>query len=356
MAEMTSHERFLRMFEHREADRVPLKDTPWGGTLNRWRREGMPSDAVWEDYFGFDRVVSLGADTSPRYEEKIVSVTDTHTTKTTSWGVTLRHINQVDSTPEFLDFTIKDPDSWRAAKQRMEPSRDRVNWARVDENYKYAKKNGLWIEGGFWFGFDITHSWMVGTETLLMALLEEPEWCFEMFNHELDMCIAQMQMILDAGYEIDCIRWPDDMGYKHNTFFSLALYRELLKPVQKRACDWAHERGIKTYLHSCGYIEPFLPDLIEIGIDCLNPLEVKAGMDPLSLKEKFGDKLVFHGGLNAVLFEKEGAFLAEIERILPVLKQGGGYIFGSDHSIPNTVTTREMREIVETVKRLGAYS
>ena len=64
--------------------------------------------------------------------------------------------------------------------------------------------------------------------------------------------------------------------------------------------DWIHERGMKAHLHSCGLVDKFVPEFVEIGIDALNPLEVKAGMDPVALKAAWGDRLVFHGGINAV--------------------------------------------------------
>ena len=84
--------------------------------------------------------------------------------------------------------------------------------------------------------------------------------------------------------------WYDDMGYKGSPFFSPSCYRELLKPYHKKAVDWAHERGMVTEMHSCGYIEPLLPDVVDIGLEMLNPLEVKAGMDPGKLKKLYGDK------------------------------------------------------------------
>jgi uroporphyrinogen decarboxylase len=145
------------------------------------------------------------------------------------------------------------------------------------------------------------------------------------------------------------------MGYKGSQFFSLDTYRELLKPVQKRACDWAHARGIRTSLHSCGNIMPFVPELVEIGIDALNPLEVKAGMDPAVLKRDFGDRLVLRGGMNAALYGETEAFLAEMDRLIPMLKENGGYIFSSDHSIPNNVSFRDMARIAERARELGRY-
>lgn len=354
MAKLTSRERFTRMYEHKPADRIPIIDSPWQGTLLRWQEEGL-GERDWVDYFDIDRVVTIGVDNSPRYPKKIIKQTDDFTTFFTQWGVTLRQQRVPDSTPEYLDFTVKTPDDWLKAKERMQPDRARVDWARLEKNYKSWREQGAWIQGKFWFGFDVTHSWFIGTERLLIALAEEPEWCQDMFNHFLDLCIAQFEMVLDAGYEFDCISWPDDMGYKQNQFFSRSMYRELLLPAQKRAIDWAHSKGVKAHLHSCGDIRPFVPDLVEAGLDALNPLEVKAGMDPYQLKKDYGSDLVLHGGINAVLWDDLAVLTEEMRRLIPVMKENGGYIFSSDHSIPNTVSLKSMTEIIRLAKELGSY-
>ena len=83
--------------------------------------------------------------------------------------------------------------------------------------------------------------------------------------------------------------------------------------------------------------------------------EVKAGMDPFRLKEMYGDKLAFHGGINAQLWDRPELVLAEMERIIPVMKEGGGYVFASDHSIPNSVSFETMKKIAEAAHRLGKY-
>jgi uroporphyrinogen decarboxylase len=171
----------------------------------------------------------------------------------------------------------------------------------------------------------------------------------------LDLGLTLLDQVWEAGYRWDVFTWPDDMGYKGKTFFSPQLYRDLIKPVHRRAVEWAHAKGCKVRLHSCGNIYPFIPDLVEIGIDALNPLEVKAGMDPLALKKAFGHSLVLHGGVNAALWGDTEAVVAEIERIMPEMKKGGGYIFASDHSIPSSVSLEGMRQIVSAAKRAGRY-
>ena len=98
-----------------------------------------------------------------------------------------------------------------------------------------------------------------------------------------------------------------------------------------------------------------LPDVIETGIDALNPLEVKAGMDSFAIKREYGNRIVLHGGINAQQWKNTEAVIEEIRRKVPVLKENGGYIFSSDHSIPNDVTLENMRLIMKEAKKAGQY-
>lgn len=352
---MTSKERFSRMFQHKEADRVPIFDSPWAGTIARWEREGMPKGMDWRDYFDTDKVSTISVDITPRYEEKVLEETDDYRIVTSEWGVTMKQFKEQDSTPEFLDFTVTTPEAWEKAKARMTVSKDRIDWKRLEQDYAKWQQEGHWIEGMFWFGFDVTHSWTVGTETMLIAMIEEPEWVEDMFDTYLDRSIQHFNMIWDAGYRFDSIFWYDDMGYKNTPFFSNEMYRSLLQKYHKKAVAWAHDHGIYARLHSCGDIMPLLPDIMDTGIDALNPIEIKAGMDVFKIKKDYGDRLVLHGGINAVLWDDKEAIVEAIRQAVPVLKENGGYIFASDHSIPNSVSLENMRSIINTVKEVGKY-
>jgi uroporphyrinogen decarboxylase len=342
------------MFDHKEADRVPITDSPWAGTQARWKKEGMPADADWRDYFQVDKMEAFGVDNSPRYERKVIEETDEYIISTTEWGVTLKNFRVPDSTPEFLDYKVHTPEAWAEAKARMKVSRDRVDWDFLKKYFHQWQAEGRYIEGIFNFGFDVLHSWMAGTETILIAMLEEPEWVRDMINTYLDVTIALYDMVWAEGYHFDSIFWYDDMGYKGRTFFSNELYADLLQPIHKRAIDWAHNHGIKAHLHSCGNIMTRLPQLMEIGLDALNPIEIKSGMDIKAIKRDYGDRLVLHGGTNAMLMDKPEV-LPYIEDMLPYVKENGGYIFSSDHSIPNSVSLENYRVIVDAVKKFGAY-
>lgn len=352
---MTTHERFSRIYQHREADRVPILGSPWETTIERWRREGMPADVDFADYFGVDHIAGVGGDNSPRYERKVLEETDDYIIVLDNWGTTAKNWKHASSTPHWMARTIVDRPSWEKAKARIQPTRDRVDWKHLQTNYKTWREKRWWIHGGLWFGFDVTHARVVGTERLLMAMADDPEWVSDMFNTQLDTSLALLEMIWEAGYTFDAIAWCDDMGYRNGTFFSMEMYREILKPVQKRAINWAHEHGIYAHLHSCGNINLLIPELVEIGLDALNPLEVKAGMDPVHLKQTYGKQLVFHGGLNAMLWDHIDQIEAEIRRLMPILKKDGGYIFAEDHSIPNSVSLDNYRRIVELAKELGSY-
>lgn len=353
---MTTRERILRAINHHEADRIPMIDSAWAGTVARWKREGMPENADWQEYFGYDRIVHLTIDNCPRYESRIVESTDRYSIITTSWGQTMRVFNELDSTPEVLDSYYCTPARWEEAKERMWQDLDtRVPWDLLKQNYDKWRADGEFLRLGFWFGFDVTHSHMAGTETVLCAMYEEPEWVEDMFDTYLAIDIEMANRLWDKGYRFDSVHWYDDMGYKGSPFFSPAMYRDLLKPYHKRAADWAHEHGAVVELHSCGFIQPLVPDLVEIGIDSLNPLEIKAGMDPVYLKKTFGDKLAFHGGINAQIMDQPDLVRAEMERLIPLLKEGGGYIFASDHCIPNSVSFENMKLISELAHRLGKF-
>lgn len=352
---MNTRERMACMYAHREADRVPVTDGPWGSTVARWHREGLPENVHWADYFGLDKFTGFHVNNSPRYPVKKIEETDEYSIHTTEWGTTLKQWKSHGGVPEFLDFTIRNADSWRRAKERMTPSRDRINFDDFRKRHAKSLQEGYWISASLWFGFDVTHSWMVGTERVLMAMAEDPEWIVDMWNTQLDVGIALWEMVLAEGYTFDAVTWPDDMGFKLNQFFSIGMYRELLKPVQKRACDWAHSHGMKVELHSCGDIRPFVPELIEIGVDMLNPIEVKAGMDPVALKRQYGDRLAFHGGINAALYPQPEKLYAEMRAVIPQMKKNGGYVISTDHSVPDCVSLEDFRRFVALAKELAAY-
>jgi uroporphyrinogen decarboxylase len=354
-AEMTSRERMRLVYAHEEPDRLPMHDSPWGPTVERWHREGLPAGVSPAAFFGWENQAGIAHDNSPRYPVQTLEQTEEYTIHTTAWGVTMKDWRSHGGVPEFLDFTIKDRDSWAEAKARMTPSEDRVNWAALEQAWARWEANGAWITAGAWFGYDVFASWIAGYERVLMALALDPDWVRDMIEAALELNIAMLSMIWDRGYKFQCVRWPDDLGYRNGLLFSKDTYRQVVKPAQKRMVDWCHDRGVKTMLHSCGNVMELVPEFVEIGIDALNPLEQKAGMDVYALKRQFGDRLVLEGGIDVRNMTDGARIEEEIGAKLEVLKPGGGYIFHSDHSVPENVSFADYCRVMELARYYGRY-
>jgi uroporphyrinogen decarboxylase len=150
MTELTTRERFQRMYAHREADRVPMLGSPWGTTLERWRREGLPENVDFSDYFGLDRVVGVGGDNGPQLPSRLIEETDEYVVWLDGWGTTAKTWKHKESTPHWIGRTIVDRDSWEKAKARMVMTRDRIDWDHLQSNYKTWRASGCWIHGGLW--------------------------------------------------------------------------------------------------------------------------------------------------------------------------------------------------------------
>lgn len=358
MKALTTHERMLKIYNHQEPDQVPITDWFWESTLLRWEKEGMPAGVEPAACLGLDKIVQLNPDVidcSPRFEAYIIEDAEEYRIEHDSFGVTRKNFKPVSATFQHLDHDIKDKASWQKAKPRMAPSRDRINWDYLKSHYEQWRKEGAWIVAAPWFGYDIVNARMCNTETILYAMMDDPDWVADMCNTGCDLAISQLEMLLDAGYDFDEWMWYDDIAYRSGLIFSKKKWREILMPYQKRVIDWAHAHGKKVHLHCCGNLMPLLPELVELGIDMLNPMEVKAGMDPIAMKKRFGDQIVLRGGFDVQKWGSMEAVEEDIRTKLPVMMQSGGYVFASDHSIPDNVSLENYQKIIKLVREVGKY-
>lgn len=140
---------------------------------------------------------------------------------------------------------------------------------------------------------------------------------------------------------------------------SLAMYRELVMPAHKRTIDWAHQRGLRVIMHSCGFIEPLLPGMIEAGIDMLQAMEVKAGMDMVRLNKLYGDRIGFMGNIDIreIASNDKSRIDAELKKkILPLMETKTPYILSSDHSTPPEVDYESYLYFRERGLELARYN
>ncbi len=352
---MTSRERITAVINHEQPDRIPMHDSPWASTLVRWRKEGLPEDQSPAQFFGWDTWARLSVDLSPRYEAGLVEETDEYIIEKSPWGETSRRWKHRASVPEFLDFRIKDRDAWAEARERMDLAEDRVAWEALELNYPKWLEQGAFIEYSIWGpGYDVWANRVVGTERFLMALVTDPDWCREMQVFAAERAIYFGDMMLERGYDFDGIRIPDDLGYRNGLLMSPKAFDYCIRPAHEILCDWAKERGKICWLHSCGNVMALIPRFMEIGWDVLNPLEIKAGMDPLGLKQEF-PQLTLEGGIDVRTMLDLDDMRRELEAKIPVLMEGGGYIYHSDHSVPDDVSFENYCTLMEIVREIGAY-
>ncbi len=352
---MTSRERFLAVLQHEEPDRVPIHDSPWATTIARWHEEGLPEDQSPHQCFGYE-LSGYAPDLSLRFAHETIEETDEYTITRNANGALRKSWRHATSTPECIDFVIRTRADWEEHKHRMAMSRDRINFEAALKAQAAARAKGeFWVYRGV-MGYDKTQG-IVGSENLLMSMIEDPGWVAEMFMAGADLICETAEEMIGGGLEFDGAYLCDDMGYRNGMLFSPRTYREVLFPAHKRVCDFFNGRGLPVILHTCGCVNEVVPDLIEVGFACLQPLEVKAGMDLVQLKRDFGDRLAFMGGIDVRLMAEGDPekLEQEIESKIPFARQGGGYIYHSDHSVPDNVSFESYKLVMELVAKHGKY-
>jgi uroporphyrinogen decarboxylase len=352
---MTSRERILAAIHHEEADRVGIHDSPWSTTEARWHKEGLPEGQSAAEYFGYE-LRTFSGDNSLMLETTTLEETDEYVITFTRDGTTWKNWKGRMSTPELIDFSITTREKWEEVKPLMVMREDRVDWEKGLKANREATERGLFRVMAWAPGFTKVCD-MVGPERVLIAIIEDPEWVKDMFLTDARLCAEIAEAMIARGFEFDAGWVMDDLGYKHRGFFSPEVYRELLMPAHKIMCDVFKSRGKPMLLHSCGYITEFIPLFIECGFDVIQPLEVKAGNPMLDLKREFGDRLCFMGGIDvrAMGHPDPAVIEREISEKIPVMKQGGGYIFHSDHSVPDNVSFQQYQRVMELVAHYGRY-
>ena len=353
---MTSRERILLAIEHKEADRIAIHDVPWRTTVERWKKEGLPEGQSPASHFGYEFRAN-SADTTMQLPVETKEDTDEYTVTTTGNGAIRRNWKDAMSTPELVGFTITTKELWEEHKPRLTWNDSRVKWEQQLEANKAAGEGGYFRYMNFAPGFTQICN-MVGPEQLMISMVEDPKWTKDMFLTDAKLCVACAEEMMARGFEFDAGWVFDDLGHKLRSFFSPAMYRDQVWPGHKLICDCFKSRGLKTLLHSCGYVMNLIPDIIDAGFDVIQPLEVKAGNDMLGLKKDFGDRLTFMGGIDVrPMADPDPTVIEhEIAGKIPIMKKGGGYIYHSDHSVPDNVSFPQYTHVISLVTEHGSYT
>ncbi len=357
---LSSRERVNRAIERKPHDRVPRYDTFWDDTIRRWEGEGLRGGRE-------GALRALGADMRavspfhwpspfPGREEPVSENTETRVFKD-EWGATLRLFKDHQTTPEHLGWECDSPEAWHAGiRARILRGGAAIDPGPCMEACARADAEGKWRYLTAVEPFECLRK-LVGDEEMMMGMIEEPEWIVDMAAVTTARTITDLERLMDAGVAADGLWIYGDMAYNHATLCSPAAYRSLIWPQHHRLCEWAKKRGMKVIYHTDGNVNAVLDLYVEAGIDVLQPLECKAGMDLGQLVPSHGDRLSFFGNIDVMVLIRGD--LGEIENEISAKFAAGmrnkGYLYHSDHSIPPQVSWDLYQSIINFVQDYGSY-
>ncbi len=281
------------------------------------------------------------------------------------WGSKLHMPKQNGFYFDWVEFPIKEP--------TME-ALDNYNWPRPDppevnaklaeqakrlyENTDYALVGSAVIGGGI---FEQPARTM-GLPNFLMALVTEPAFADRMMDKITDIYIESCDNYLDhVGKYIQVFTFWDDVAGQNGWIIKPELYRKMIKPKQRRLVDAIKKNtNAKLFYHSCGATRDLIPDLIDLGFDILNPVQVSAkGMDTHKLKQDFGRDITFWGGgvdtQHVLPFDKPHEVADEVKRRIDDLAPGGGFVFAAIHNIQALVPPENIVAAFDTALEYGRY-
>ena len=242
----------------------------------------------------------------------------------------------------------------------VEPSRFK-GLARAAEHAAVDEGRAV-VLGGLCAGIMEIAAWVRGFDNYYADFALNQEMLGYLMDVVLEMKIAYWEKALaEAGPFVDVVVEADDFAGQSSMLISPASYRKIAKPRHKKLFDFIHQRTrAKVFFHSCGAVRPVIPDLIEVGVDILNPVQVSAkGMDTAELKKEFGDEIAFWGGgvdtqriLGSGTTEQ---VKDEVRRRIEDLAPGGGFIFASVHNIQPNVPPANIMAMWEAMREYGVY-
>ena len=354
MSPMTGFERMTNALARQPVDRFPTSESFWGHTIQRYQKEGHIKEGEdINDHFGFSLRTGGWLNGVADLDFKNVTLEETPETILTlnGNGAKMRTHKLHASTPEHVDFAVKSRPKW---EELIKPHLLKVDRRRIPfEGYRNAKKVAAAKQEFFcWAGvapFEQMHP-ICGHEYMCIGMAEDPDWVLDMVMTYARMTIMHLEVLFAEEGKPDGMFFYEDMGFKARPFMSPKMYGALVQPGHELLFSHAHKLGLKVIVHSCGYVEPLVPGLIAAGMDCLQAMEVKAGMDLPQLAQKFGDRIAFFGGVDVrtLIANDIPAVDAELrKKILPVMHMGGGYILHSDHSIPPEVNYATLKHFFD---------
>ncbi|MGA2361466.1 MAG: uroporphyrinogen decarboxylase family protein [Candidatus Aminicenantales bacterium] len=365
-------DRMTKTLGHREADRVPISDIFWGSFLERWRRElGLPADTDIYRYYDLDWTVTV-PNMDPHIKPfETIEETREHVVVRTGFEAVIRK-NFADPMPAFLRFDTDTIEKMKAF-QFDDPWDDRRYFGAGDNQLAgmgdgFTRNSPAWIETVRSLHPDIPVYgsvceaqellWRtVGLENALLWIGLYPDEVGRFVERigEFALGLTQAQIQASGGLLDGLVIWGD-VAYRNDLLFSPAYWRRYFKPVVKDIVDECHANGLPVIYHGCGDVRRILGDFVEIGVDAVNPLEAKAGLDVVELRREYRHGIAFCGNMDVLTWAQGSE--EELKRVVLTklnAAKGGGYIFQSDHSVPGNVPAQNYEYVVNLVREYGRY-
>ena len=376
----TSRERVIAASEHREADRVPIDINPvpdfylklkdyLGLEVDEDIKPGFMEEAIPHPQvlsaLGADLIsVKLGSAKRPRpAPPRPDLVVD-------DWGVGLKRVHQPGggSYLEPVYHPLADATLDDLAKYPWpDPSAPGRGEAAEAEARRLYEDTDLALVGRFGGTIVQTALYLMGFERWLVCVMQEPEFAGVLLDRITDVAIALDRIGLEATAKYLQIfkASGDDFGMQTGPLYSPKTFRSLFLPRLRRRWQAARayldqvNPSVKIMFHSCGGIRPFIPDLIEIGLQVLDPVQPRAaGMDSAELKREFGDRLTFHGGVDEQRVLPLGSqedVEEEVRRRIRAFAPGGGYILAPSHYVQADTPPANVVAMCRAAQRYGQY-
>jgi uroporphyrinogen decarboxylase len=242
------------------------------------------------------------------------------------------------------------PDPWSAREEAWLTARVAEAWRGTDKALFAGLPmlcSSFFELGAVLFGFERF------LESLLLRRAMIERWLELALAHH---CAIAERFLAVAGPYIEAIQTSDDFGAQDSLLISPGMYREMFKPRQARWVEFVKARTrAKVFLHCDGAIAPILPDLVEIGIDVLNPLQASAaGMDPARLKREYGGRLAFWGAgvdtQHTLPFGSVEEIRREVRERVALLAPGGGFVFATIHNIQPDIPPEKILAVFEAAR------
>jgi uroporphyrinogen decarboxylase len=330
-------------------ERMGLCEDFWPETVKKvWPKRGMPEGVEYEEYFNHDIMDLMQYWKNRRMIEcayldvEVIDEDEETMVLKDGWRSTVRVWKDKSGTPEHIDFELKTPEIW---KKKFRESLLYLNKARFEnlgdlkERYDKYTKAGFYTMYNSCFIFE-NMRYSMGDFVMLQACALEPDWIKDFCEVYTNFTIMHVEYLFNNVGIPDAYTIYDDMAYTKNCFISPQMYKELIVPYTRKFVEFLKSYNVSVFMHSCGYIEPQLPNIIEAGIDCIQPLEAKTGMDIVKLANTYGDKIAFMGNIDVRALETNNKHEIEKEivaKLKSVKENRIPYIFHTDHSISTLI-------------------